>query len=164
MVELKLQFPDIKLHFIGHLQSKKVKKALELFDVIETLDSEKLAMIIHKNLSLLDNKNIDFYAQVNIGEETQKHGINPRETKEFIAYCNNDLKLGIKGLMCIPPKDENPSLYFAYLKKIANECNINYLSQGMSNDFEEAIKISSNEIRIGNALFSEKNNKQPSSL
>ena len=149
--ELKNKFPDIKLHFIGHLQSKKAKKALKLFDVIETIDNEKLAIIIAKNI--VETAKINLYIQVNIGEEKQKYGILPQETNDFITYCRNDLKLNITGLMCMPPKNENPSPYFAYLKKLAAQSSINYLSQGMSNDFYQAIEVGTNEIRIGSAIF-----------
>ena len=151
--ELRLKYPQIKLHLIGHLQSKKVKDALELFDVIETLDSEKLALTIKKHLN--PAKQMEFYIQINIGEEPQKYGIMPNQATGFINYCHNDLELNISGLMAIPPQGENPAPYFAYLKKIAQENNINYLSQGMSSDFKEAIAVGTNEVRVGSAIFKE---------
>jgi len=149
--ELKKRFPGINLHFIGHLQSKKAKKALDLFNVIETLDSEKLAAIIAKNLT--KTQDTDLYIQVNIGEEEQKYGILPQNTSNFIEYCKNDLKLNITGLMCMPPKNHNPSPYFAYLKELAKKSSISYLSQGMSSDFQKAIEVGTSEIRVGSAIF-----------
>lgn len=152
---LKDKYSNIKLHLIGHLQRNKVKEALQIFDVIETLDSEKLALEIKKHISPGNNQKL--YIQVNIGKETQKYGINPEETSSFTNFCKNDLQLNITGLMCIPPKDCNPSPYFAYLKTLAKKANIKYLSQGMSNDFTHAIAVGTNEIRIGTAIFGERN-------
>jgi pyridoxal phosphate enzyme (YggS family) len=150
--ELLVKYPQIKLHFIGHLQRNKVSDALELFDMIETIDNEKLALEISKKITN-KSKTKSMLIQVNIGEEKQKYGISPNETKEFIAYTINELKLPIKGLMCIPPINENPSIYFAYLRKIAKDNNLKYLSQGMSSDYLEAIRVGTNQVRIGSKLF-----------
>lgn len=153
-LELKKKYTDIKLHMIGHLQRKKVKDALKIFDVIETLDSQKLAIEIKKYLPT--NTKHQFYIQVNIGKESQKYGIKPDEMIDFVDFCLMELQLNITGFMCIPPKDENPSPYFAYLKHLSQKTKINYLSQGMSSDFEEAIAIGTNEIRIGTAILGER--------
>ena len=142
----------IKLHFIGHLQRNKTKEALKLFDMIETIDNEKLALEITKHLNE-SCKTKEMLIQINIGKEEQKYGIEPEIAKDFINFTKNDLKLPIKGLMCIPPKDENPAPFFAFMKKIAKENNLHYLSQGMSNDYKEAIKIGTNQVRIGTNIF-----------
>ena len=149
--KIKKDFPDPKLHFIGHLQSNKAKDAVELFDVIETLDNEKLAKEISKQAQKLQ-KNPEIFIQVNIGEESQKSGIMPNEVGDFVKLCN-ELKLNIVGLMCIPPSDELASPYFALLAKIAKENGLKQLSMGMSSDFEEAIAIGTTQIRIGTAIF-----------
>lgn len=157
--EAKEKWPNIlknnqklKLHFIGHLQRNKAKDALKLFDVIETIDNEKLALEITKHLNE-SCKTKEMLIQINIGKEEQKYGIEPEIAKDFINFTRNDLKLPIKGLMCIPPKDENPAPFFAFMKKIAKENNLHYLSQGMSNDYKEAIKIGTNQVRIGTNIF-----------
>ncbi len=142
----------IKLHFIGHLQRNKVKEALKLFDMIETIDNEKLAIEISKHLTE-SSKTKEMLIQINIGKEEQKYGIEPEIANEFIEFTRNDLNLPIKGLMCIPPKDENPAPFFAFMKKIAKENNLNYLSQGMSGDYKEAIKIGTSQVRIGTSIF-----------
>ncbi|MBL6621190.1 MAG: YggS family pyridoxal phosphate-dependent enzyme [Rickettsiales bacterium] len=142
----------IKLHFIGHLQRNKTKEALKLFDIIETIDNEKLALEITKHLTE-SSKTKEMLIQINIGKEEQKYGIEPEIASEFIKFTINDLKLPIKGLMCIPPKDENPAPFFAFMKKIAKENNLHYLSQGMSNDYKEAIKIGTSQVRIGTNIF-----------
>lgn len=150
--EIKSNNPKVKLHFIGHLQSNKAKEALSLFDVIETLDSEKLAQAIAKEQSK-QGKEIECFVQVNIGQEKQKGGIDPLAVKNFINDCRDKYGLNITGLMCIPPAEECPSPYFALLAKIAQENNLPNLSMGMSADFEEAIALNSNHIRLGTAIF-----------
>lgn len=151
-VEIKKQFPHTKLHLIGHLQSNKVLQVLELFDVVQSLDSEKLALVFKKEMQKTQ-KNPEFFIQVNIGEEVQKSGINPKQTKEFIAFAKNDCGLNVSGLMCVPPDKESASPYFALLNKIAKENNLKNLSMGMSTDFEDAIALNANYIRIGSAIF-----------
>ena len=143
---------DIELRLIGPLQTNKTKQALNLFDIIETIDREKLAKEIAKNFNKL-LKTKSFYVQVNTGSEPQKSGLIPSEIDSFINYCTDDLKLPINGLMCIPPQDEEPSMHFAFLKKIADRNNLAELSMGMSNDFEEAIKFGATSVRIGSLFF-----------
>ena len=148
---------DLELRLIGPLQTNKVKQALKLFDVIETLDREKLAKEIKNNIN--DNiKTKTFYIQINTGEELQKGGINVLEADTFINYCKNDLALPISGLMCIPPANEEPAMHFSLLKKIAYRNNLQKLSMGMSNDFEEAIKFGATSLRIGLKFFGERQN------
>jgi pyridoxal phosphate enzyme (YggS family) len=161
--KLKILYPKTKLHLIGHLQSNKAKEALELFDVIETLDSEKLAIKIKNEIPKLKSKSQnkfvspEIFIQVNIGEEESKSGINPDKAKEFINFAKNDCNLNITGLMTIPPQDEAPAPYFALLAKIAKENNLTNLSMGMSADYEDAIALGANYIRLGTAIFGNRN-------
>ncbi len=149
---------DIELRLIGPLQSNKVKQALKLFDVIETLDREKLAKEIVNNLSN-EPKTKSFYIQVNTGNELQKSGVNSLDADSFIDYCKYDLNLPISGLMCIPPETEEAAMHFSLLKKIADRNNLQELSMGMSNDFEEAIKFGATSVRIGSMFFGERQNR-----
>ena len=143
---------ELELRLIGPLQTNKVKQALNLFDIIETIDREKLATEIANNFN--DNsKTKNFYIQINTGSETQKSGLIPSDADAFIEYCRKDLKLPIVGLMCIPPQYEEPAMHFSLLKKIADRNRLNELSMGMSNDFEEAIKFGATSVRIGSLFF-----------
>jgi pyridoxal phosphate enzyme (YggS family) len=146
---------DLELRLIGPLQTNKVKQALKLFDVIETLDREKLAKEIKNNIND-KTKTKSFYIQINTGDETQKGGINVLESDNFINYCKNDLALPISGLMCIPPSNEEPAMHFSLLKKIAYRNNLQKLSMGMSSDFEEAIKFGATSLRVGSMFFGER--------
>ena len=146
------KFKDIELRLIGPLQTNKVKQALSLFDIIETIDREKLAKEIANNFNN-QSKTKYFYIQINTGSEIQKSGLIPSEADAFIGYCRKDLKLPIIGLMCIPPQEEEPAMHFALLKKIADRNNLTELSMGMSNDFEEAIKFGATSLRIGSLFF-----------
>ena len=154
--ESKLKrYKDVELRLIGPLQTNKVKQALKLFNVIETLDREKLAKEIAKNINN-ETKTQSFYIQINTGDEGQKGGIGVLEADDFINYCKNDLALPISGLMCIPPEIEEPAMHFSLLKKIAYKNNLQKLSMGMSNDFEEAIKFGATSVRIGSMFFGER--------
>ena len=146
------EYNDIELRLIGPLQTNKVKQALEIFNVIETIDREKLANSIANNF---DNKSKtkSFYIQVNTGNEEQKGGISALEASDFINHCKNKLNLPISGLMCIPPENEEPAMHFSLLRKIALKNNLIELSMGMSNDFEEAIKFGATSVRIGSKFF-----------
>jgi pyridoxal phosphate enzyme (YggS family) len=157
--KLKILYPKIKLHFIGHLQSNKTREALALFDVIETLDSEKLAIKIKNEILKIQFesqnkfKSPEIFIQINIAEEESKSGINPTKAKEFINFAKNDCKLNVTGLMTITPKDEAPAPYFALLAKIAKENDLKNLSMGMSADYSDAIALGANYIRLGTAIF-----------
>ena len=154
--ESKLKhYKDVELRLIGPLQTNKVKQALKLFNVIETLDREKLAKEITNNIND-ETKTQSFYIQINTGDEGQKGGIGALEADDFINYCKNDLALPISGLMCIPPEIEEPAMHFSLLKKIAYKNNLQKLSMGMSNDFEEAIKFGATSVRIGSMFFGER--------
>ena len=145
-------YKDLELRLIGPLQTNKVKQSLDLFDVIETIDREKIAIEISKNFHN-NVKTKSFYIQINTGNEPQKSGLDPLLADSFIKYCINDLNLPIVGLMCIPPQNEAPSLHFAFLKKIASSNSLDELSMGMSNDYQDAIKFGSTSVRIGSLFF-----------
>ena len=148
---------DLELRLIGPLQTNKVKQALNLFDIIETIDREKLAKNIHSNFDS-EVKTKSFFVQINTGNEPQKSGFVPSEADSFIEYCRNDLKLPIIGLMCIPPIDEESAMHFCLLKNIANRNNLLELSMGMSNDFKQGIKFGATSVRIGSKFFGQRTN------
>lgn len=149
---LKAEIPDIELHLIGPLQSNKAADAVALFDVIETVDREKIARVLAGEMRRQDRK-LDFYVQVNTGLEPQKAGIAPKETQDFVNFCRDELGLPVIGLMCIPPADENPGPHFALLAKLGRQCGLEKLSMGMSGDFETAIHFGATSVRVGSAIF-----------
>ena len=153
---LKTAEPACELHLIGHLQTNKVKEAVSLFDVIETLDRPKLAAALAKEMSK-QNRRLECLIQINTGEEPQKSGVIPRETDDFIRFCRDECGLDITGLMCIPPADEEPSLHFALLRTIAERNGLAKLSMGMSADFEIAIAFGATHVRVGTAVFGPRN-------
>ncbi len=154
--EIKKNNKNLKLHFIGKLQTNKVKFALPLFDYIHSLDNLKLAEKI-STLQLKINFKPNIFIQVNIGEEKQKNGILINELEIFLNECKKNLNLNIVGLMCIPPNDELSSKYFDKMKKLNNKLKCNELSMGMSSDYLEAVKYGSTFIRIGSKIFGERN-------
>jgi pyridoxal phosphate enzyme, YggS family len=149
---LKATHPDIELHLIGPLQSNKAADAVALFDVIQTVDREKIARELAKEIAR-QGRTPTLYVQVNTGAEPQKAGIAPEETVAFVGFCRSDLGLVIEGLMCIPPVDENPGPHFALLAKLARECDVTRLSMGMSGDYETAVRFGATEVRVGTAIF-----------
>jgi pyridoxal phosphate enzyme (YggS family) len=149
---LKSEYPDTELHLIGHLQRNKIKEALTIFDSIDTLDNYDLADKIAARLSE-QPENIKFMIEVNTGDEEQKSGIATKQADDFIDYCINNLKLNVTGLMCIPPKDEEPSPHFAFLGEIAKRHNLKELSMGMSADYMLAVQQGATMVRIGTLLF-----------
>ncbi|MER9346560.1 YggS family pyridoxal phosphate-dependent enzyme [Mesorhizobium sp. M0227] len=150
--DLKDAFPDIELHLIGPLQSNKAKEAVALFDVIETIDREKIAAELAKEIAR-QGRAPKLYVQVNTGSEPQKAGIEPRDAVAFIARCRDVHGLAIEGLMCIPPADENPGPHFALLEKLGKEADVAKLSMGMSGDYETAIAFGATSVRVGSAIF-----------
>ena len=144
-------FSDVKVHLIGPLQSNKVKQAIELFDAIHTVDRLKLAQKLSNEIQS-QGKAPEMFIQINTGEEEQKSGIFPKDADQFIANCLS-LDLPIKGLMVIPPVNEEPSLHFGLLRKIAHRNGLTGLSMGMSSDFESAIAMGATHIRVGSAIF-----------
>ena len=151
---LTLNNPQLKIHLIGKLQSNKAKEAFEIFHYIHTLDNEKLAQIFTK-LESNSHKKIKYFIQVNIENEQQKNGISVDKVKQFVEYCNYDLKLNIIGLMCIPSIQVDPSQSFKILAKLARENNLSELSMGMSNDYECGIKNGATFVRVGSKIFNE---------
>ena len=163
--ELKEAYPDVKLHLIGPLQTNKVRDALALFDVIETVDRERLAQAI-SNAKFPDGKSsneksgghqqVGHYIEVNTGEEAQKAGVLPGHADEFIAFCRTECGLEIEGLMCIPPADHQASPHFALLAQIAARNRVGLLSMGMTADFPLAIQLGATHVRVGTAIFGER--------
>ena len=152
--ELKEKYGEVELHIIGPLQTNKTRLAMELSNTIHTLDRQKLA----KNIARLAQemgKCPDLFVQVNTGEEKQKSGISPSETGSFVKECLS-MDLPVKGLMCIPPISEEASLHFALLKSISENCGLQYLSMGMSADFEKAISFGATHVRVGSAIFGDR--------
>jgi pyridoxal phosphate enzyme (YggS family) len=150
--ELKSRYPDTVLHLIGPLQTNKAREAVSLFDCIETLDREKLARTLGKEIQAA-GKAPELFVQVNTGLEPQKAGIEPQELDGFIQTCRTIYDLPVTGLMCIPPVDEEPALHFALLAKLAGRNGLAKLSMGMSGDFETAIELGATHVRVGSAIF-----------
>ena len=150
--ELKLDYPDVRLHLIGPLQSNKVRQALALFDVIETLDRPKLARALARVMEETGHRP-NCMIQINTGEEEQKAGILPLQADDFIALCRDELGLPVRGLMCIPPFDEESSLHFALLAEIAKRNGLGELSMGMSADYPLAVRFGATHVRVGTAIF-----------
>ncbi len=149
---LRTEYPGLVLHLIGPLQSNKAKEAVALFDAIHTIDRPKIAQAIADEMKK-QGKTLQLFVQVNTGEEPQKAGVQPKETKDFVAMCRNELKLDIAGLMCIPPIEEEPAVHFAFLAKLAGELGLKGLSMGMSGDYETAIAFGATHVRVGSAIF-----------
>ena len=149
--DLKREFPDLELHLIGPLQSNKVKEAMALFDVIQTLDRVKLADVLASERDR-SGSCPRLLLQVNTGEEPQKAGVMPRDTASLIAYARK-LDLPLEGLMCIPPADDDAAPHFAFLAKLARDHGLAHLSMGMSGDFELAVKFGATHVRVGTAIF-----------
>lgn len=149
---LRADYSGVELHLIGPLQSNKTRQAVELFDVIHTVDRKKIADAIASEIQA-QNRLIGLYIQVNTGEEPQKAGVSPAETGAFVAYCRDELKLPVRGLMCIPPIDEEPGVHFALLAELASENGLQGLSMGMSADYEIAIRFGATAVRVGSAIF-----------
>lgn len=149
---LRNAHPDLELHLIGPLQTNKVRDAVALFDVIQTLDRPKLAHALKAEMAVR-GKSVRLFVQVNTGEEEQKAGIAPADLAEFLKLVQDELKLDVDGLMCIPPVDEEPAIHFAFLAKLAREHGIPELSMGMSGDFEAAVELGATYVRVGSAIF-----------
>jgi PLP dependent protein len=149
---LKAEFADLRLHLIGPLQTNKARDAVTLFDAIQSVDRERLAATLAKEMARCGRRP-DCYIQVNTGEEPQKAGVLPRDLDAFVAQCRDVHKLPIVGLMCIPPVEEEPALHFALLSKMAARNGLAELSMGMSADYETAVRLGATHVRVGTALF-----------
>ena len=142
----------INLHFIGKLQSNKIKQAISLFNYIHSLDSEKLATALHQE-ETFSGKKIKYFIQVNIGGEIQKSGILKSELSTLLNFCKNNTRLDIIGLMCIPPNDSKSLKYFKEIKQLANDFNFSQISMGMSQDYKDAILCGATSVRIGSSIY-----------
>jgi len=152
---IKSKYKNIQLHMVGKLQSNKAKKAVEIFDYIHSLDNEKLA----KKISELEKnfeKKIKLFIQVNLTDEKQKSGVSAKDLNSFYEYCTGELSLNIIGLMCLPPINSNSEKYFQILKKYSEELKIKELSMGMSSDYENAVINGSTFLRLGTAIFGQR--------
>jgi len=149
---LQVEYPDLELHLIGPLQTNKARDAVALFDVIQSVDRERLAATLAKEMERTGKRPACFI-QVNTGEEPQKAGILPADLDAFVAACRDTHKLPIVGLMCIPPVDEEPALHFALLTKMAARNGLSRVSMGMSADYETAVRLGATHVRVGSALF-----------
>ena len=150
--EAKKKNPNIKLHMIGKLQSNKAKDAVKLFDYVHSVDNQKLADALSKHQTNL-NKNLNYFIQVNIGNEIQKSGISVGELEAFYNYCVNEINLKIIGLMIIPPMQENVEKYFKSLSELNKSLALEHTSMGMSADYLEAVNYGSTFVRIGSSIF-----------
>jgi pyridoxal phosphate enzyme (YggS family) len=150
--QLREEFPDLKLHLIGPLQTNKVRDALMICDVVETVDRPRLAQVLAREMDHTGRRP-PCLVEVNTGEEPQKAGVLPAEADAFIIECRDRLGLPIIGLMCVPPIDEEPAPHFALLREIARRNELEVLSMGMSADFEKAIRFGATHVRVGTAIF-----------
>ena len=148
---LREEYPDVRLHLIGPLQSNKAADAVALFDVIHTVDRDKIARAIASECEK-QGRDVETFVQVNTGEEAQKSGVAPDEAVAFVESCR-ERGLAPAGLMCIPPAQENPGPHFALLAKLAAEAGLDGLSMGMSGDYETAIRMGATHVRVGSAIF-----------
>jgi len=155
-IDVKNRYSQIQLHMIGKLQTNKAKKAVKLFDYIHSLDSHKLAEKLSKYEKEL-NKKIKFFIQINIAAVSQKSGIMLEDLSDFYSYCTKDLSLNIIGLMCLPPANSDSKKYFQLLKKNSEKFNLKELSMGMSFDYEDAVTNGATYLRLGTAIFGERN-------
>ena len=149
---LKASHEDLVLHLIGPLQTNKAREAVQLFDIIETLDRPKLARALAKEMDRLGRRPV-CYIQVNTGEEAQKAGVTPAEADALIALARDEFGLPVEGLMCIPPFDDEPAPHFALLAEIAKRNGLAKLSMGMTADFEVAVRFGATHVRVGTAIF-----------
>ena len=149
---LKSEFQNAQLHLMGGLQTNKVSQAVKIFNVIETLDRQKLARSLADEFNKV-GYSLNCFVQINSGEETHKSGIFPKHADEFINVCRNEYQIPICGLMCIPPINDDPALHFALIAKIAERNGLVQLSMGMSNDYEVAVAFGATRVRIGTEIF-----------
>ncbi len=149
---LRARHPDLELHLVGPLQTNKVREAVALFDVVETVDRPKLAMALAAELARAP-KPLRCYIEINTGGEAQKAGVAPADLEALLALCRGDCKLPVTGLMCIPPQDEDPALHFALLADLARRHDLFEISMGMSGDYPLAVRFGATHVRVGTAIF-----------
>lgn len=151
---LKKDFPETCLHLIGPLQSNKASEAVALFDVIETIDRPKIVKSVSEEIKK-EGRNVTCFIQVNVGEEPQKSGVLPQDLEALLETCHTH-SLSIEGLMCIPPQGEPAGLYFSFLKTLVDKHGLKNVSMGMSNDYEKAVPLAPRFVRIGSAIFGQR--------
>jgi pyridoxal phosphate enzyme (YggS family) len=149
---LRDRYPGIELHLVGALQSNKAREAVQLFDAIHSIDRVRIAEAVAQEIAR-QGRRLQLFIQVNTGEEPQKAGVSPREAEQLLRTCREGFGLGIAGLMCIPPVEEEPGVHFAFLAKLARDLGLAGLSMGMSADFEKAIAFGATHVRIGSEIF-----------
>ena len=154
--QIKKQKSNLKLHMIGRLQSNKAKKAVEIFDYIHSVDSQKLADVLSKSQNAI-NKSVNYFIQVNLGNEKQKSGIPYNEVDGFYSYCTKEKNMKILGLMAIPPNNDNTEKYFKSLSELNTSLGLQELSMGMSSDYMKAVNFKATYLRIGSLIFGERN-------
>tara|TARA_Y100000768_G_scaffold384838_1_gene369689 strand:- start:1150 stop:1824 length:675 start_codon:yes stop_codon:yes gene_type:complete len=154
-IELKQEFNKTRLHFVGNIQSKKTEKIFQLCDVIHSIDREKIVEKL-KSCEEEYKLNKEYFIQINTGNEPQKSGVFLYDSESFIDKCINEYNLEVKGLMCIPPQNDNPEEHFLKLRDLGKNFNLPYLSMGMSDDFETAINCGATHIRVGTKIFGER--------
>ena len=154
--QIKKQKSNLKLHMIGRLQSNKAKKAVEIFDYIHSVDSQKLADVLSKSQNAI-NKSVNYFIQVNLGNEKQKSGIPYNQVDEFYSYCTKEKNMKILGLMAIPPNNDNTEKYFKSLSELNASLGLQELSMGMSSDYMKAVNFKATYLRIGSLIFGERN-------
>ncbi len=152
---LKAEFPGVALHLVGPLQTNKARRAVALFDVVESVDRVKLARALAEEMARA-GRILPCFIQVNTGEEPQKSGVTPGEADSLISQCIDDIGINVVGLMCLPPLDEEPSLHFSLLADIARRHGLDGLSMGMTADYEIAVRFGATHVRIGTAIFGQR--------
>ena len=155
-IKLKKEYPDLKLHFIGGIQSRKVKSIFDHCDVIHSVDRIKIIELF-SNLEEQRGVSKEYFIQVNTGNESQKNGIHLSEADKFISNCLSNYKLNIIGLMCLPPINEDPKSHFLKLAQLKKQFNLSSLSMGMSSDYQDALEAGATHIRIGTQIFGKRN-------
>jgi len=156
----KNTFPDLEIHLIGPLQTNKVRSAIRLFDVIQTVDRERLAHTLGRVMAE-EGRNLPCFVQVNTGEEEQKAGISTSDAEAFVRTCINKYALNIVGLMCIPPAKDVAAPHFAFLQQMADQLNLPYTSMGMSGDYPAAVELGATHVRVGSAIFGDRTLNAP---
>jgi len=159
-LDRRKKFTDLEIHLIGPLQTNKVRSAVRLFDVIQTVDRERLAHTLSRVMAE-EGRNLPCFVQVNTGEEEQKAGISPRDTKAFVRTCIDKYALNIVGLMCIPPAQDVAAPHFAFLKQMADQLDLPYVSMGMSADYPSAVELGATHVRVGSAIFGDRASNLP---
>ncbi len=157
---IKAVYPGVSLHLVGPLQRNKLRRAVALFDVIQSVDRERLAAALAEEM-VASGRRLGCFIQVNTGEEPQKAGVLPAEVDRFVAACRERFGLDVQGLMCIPPVDEEPSLHFALLAEMARRNGLARLSMGMSDDFDVAVRFGATHVRVGIAIFGSRSQLDP---